>query len=591
MMKRLLSPITFAQLLFPLILTGVNAPIHAWAQDTRAAPQGDAAGDGGKAAVAKTAPAKSSTEIAPDDAYTSDASDTPTEEVPSGSRKKKPKNFRKSRLTHETSEGVADRRRILLTTGEDRAVDLDFDVEAGANGISTGNPQVVLTTLVRIGDQRRQIIFKPLKAGETTATVRDPDGSIRLIFDVVVTGNNLLRRAGEMRELLRDVEGIDIRVVGQKVVIDGEVLVPSDYARLFSVVTDASYSGVVMNLATLSPFAMQLLAKKIQEDINTFATQVKTRVVNGMIFLEGTVDNVDQAKRAAEVARLYLPEVRPGNPLMKDQSAQILGNRPLVQNFLVINPPPPKKQEKLVRVTVHFVELDKDYNKVFAFKWAPGFTADPSIAFGGTAAGGAGAAGTSFTGTISSLFPKLQSAQSAGYARVLKTGTVIVRSGKPAHLEETTDFASTALNNLGQPVAQPATKVGLSVDLTPQILGQSEDIQLDLKLTQSNVTGRAPASGPPTTSNHTVTTAIYVKSNESAAVGGVVSADVGTDFNKDDPRPGSFTGTTDELFNLMRSKNYRKKKSQFVIFVTPQIVENASEGTEDLKKNFRVKVK
>jgi pilus assembly protein CpaC len=41
----------------------------------------------------------------------------------------------------------------------------------------------------------------------------------------------------------------------------------------------------------------------------------------------------------------------------------------------------------------------------------------------------------------------------------------------------------------------------------------------------------------------------------------------------------------------MHSKNYQKKKSQFVIFVTPQIIENASEGTEDLKKNFRVKVK
>ena len=28
-----------------------------------------------------------------------------------------------------------------------------------------------------------------------------------------------------------------------------------------------------------------------------------------------------------------------------------------------------------------------------------------------------------------------------------------------------------------------------------------------------------------------------------------------------------------------------------LIFVTPQIVENASDGTDDLKRNFRVKVK
>ena len=64
---------------------------------------------------------------------------------------------------------------------------------------------------------------------------------------------------------------------------------------------------------------------------------------------------------------------------------------------------------------------------------------------------------------------------------------------------------------------------------------------------------------------------------------------MGTEFNKDDPQPGAFAAGTDPLFTLMHSKNYHKKKSQFVIFVTPQIIENASEGTDDLKKNFRVK--
>jgi len=28
-----------------------------------------------------------------------------------------------------------------------------------------------------------------------------------------------------------------------------------------------------------------------------------------------------------------------------------------------------------------------------------------------------------------------------------------------------------------------------------------------------------------------------------------------------------------------------------VIFITPQILDNASDGTDDLKKNFRIKVK
>src|SRR6476620_4949200 len=47
--------------------------------------------------------------------------------------------YQKSRLTHDESEATADKRKLLLTTGEDKAIDLDFDANAGPNGISYGN--------------------------------------------------------------------------------------------------------------------------------------------------------------------------------------------------------------------------------------------------------------------------------------------------------------------------------------------------------------------------------------------------------------------------------------------------------------------
>ena len=104
--------------------------------------------------------------------------------------KKSAQPYRKSRLTSDESEGKADHRRIVLTTGEDKAVDLDFDANTTANGISVGNPLKVATTLVKIGD-KRQIVFKPLQAGETTVTVRDSDGNIRLIFSIRITGSKV----------------------------------------------------------------------------------------------------------------------------------------------------------------------------------------------------------------------------------------------------------------------------------------------------------------------------------------------------------------------------------------------------------------
>ena len=497
--------------------------------------------------------------------------------------------YQKSKLTNDESESIADKRHLLLATGEDKTVDLDFDVNGGANGIGYGNPLIVTTTLVKIGD-KRQLVFKPLKIGETTVTVRDNDGTMRLIFLVRVTGSSLLRIAGEVRNLLRDIEGLDIRIVGSRVVIEGELLVPLDYGRLLTVIQDKTYAESVMNLATLSPLAMQVLAKRIQDDILAFAPSVKARVVNGMIFLEGTADTLDQAKRAESVATLYLPELRPGNLLERDQTVQRLAPRKLINNFIVVNPPPQRKSEKLVRITVHFVELSKDYNKVFGFQWQPGFTSNPQISVGQNTAGGSGTSGATFSGTISSLIPKLYNTQAAGYARILKTGTMIVRSSQPAKLVEQTEFPY-AMQGADGKTTSASKAVGLTVAVTPTIIGRSEDIQMDLELDQTDLVGRAPAAGaPPITATHKVSTKIYVKSSESAAIAGVTSSSVGTDFNKDPPSAGSFDQGTDPLFSLMHSKAYRKNKSQFVIFVTPQIIDNASEGTEDLKKNFRVKM-
>ena len=83
-------------------------------------------------------------------------------------RKKRSK-YQRSQLTRDESEGVSDRRSLLLTTGEDKTVDVDFDVNSGTNAITIGNPTLVTTTLVKLGE-KRQIVFKPLKAGETTKT-------------------------------------------------------------------------------------------------------------------------------------------------------------------------------------------------------------------------------------------------------------------------------------------------------------------------------------------------------------------------------------------------------------------------------------
>lgn len=504
--------------------------------------------------------------------------------------------YRRSRLTKDVSEAKADRRRVLLSTGEDKVVDLDFDVDNTPAAIQVGNTQITAVTTVRIGEQRRQLIFKPLKGGETTVTVRDNEGTIKIIFDVVVTQTNLLRRAGEIRELLRDVEGIDVKVIGPNIVIDGEVFTADDYARLRAVTNQKGYVESVLLLAKLAPLALTMLAKKIQEDVSAFAPNVKARIVNGLLFLEGTVDQPDQARRAEQVARLYFPDVRPGNLLaINDPTATTIARRDYVYNFIIVNPQQPKKNEKLVRLMVHVVELSKDYSRNFGFTWTPGFTADPSISYGQQATGGTGASATSFTATLSSLIPKLKSAQDAGFARVLKQGTIITKSGVMGVFQDATDIYLPSLAASTGTAASPGGKatVRFVSKLTPRVLSSGEEVEVQMIINNDNLIGYN--AGQPIIGSKQMETTLYIKSGESAAIGGMEQTVVNNAFNKDGFGDGSFSsdsgGTTEPLFNLKRTKNFKKTKGQFVVFVTPQIIDDASQGSDDLKRNFRVKVK
>ena len=143
------------------------------------------AGVGGRSVSAAPEEASDTTS----DAAFNSASDAAT--LPSGApvkrERKKPK-FRRSRLTSDEQEGKADKRRLLLTTGEDKAIDLDFETDPGDKYITVGNKDIVARTLVKIGE-KRQLVLKPLKAGETNITLRDVDGNIRLILAVRVVAN------------------------------------------------------------------------------------------------------------------------------------------------------------------------------------------------------------------------------------------------------------------------------------------------------------------------------------------------------------------------------------------------------------------
>ncbi len=479
-----------------------------------------------------------------------------------------------------SSEKSAEHMDMLFIAGIQSVVDLSFKpCKPVQECVKIVNPTRLT---VQYAEEKKQLIFTPLKAGETTVSVRDENGDMKLILRAVVSDSNLARVAKEIKDLLRDIEGIQIRIVGNKIVADGELIIPSDLNRVLAVITDAAYKDLVLNLIQVSPLGEKILGKRMQDEINN--QRITVRVVNGTFILEGTVDSQAEADRANQIALNLMPE----KVLFKPAADNIEFKRnikPYILNLIRVSRQKKASQTaKTVRLTVNFVELAKSYNRNFGFNWQPGMSNGGTFQFGPSTTGGLTSTSSgALAGTIDNLFPKLQSAQQAGYARVLQEVILLTQSQKSATMSRGDKVPVQVVDARTGATTFNAVDVKLGLKITPTVNPQTDEISMDVDFTFQQLNGRI--STAPIVNETKYRGTVSVRSSESAALLNLVTNDVLTDFNKDAPGAAS----ANPIFALVRSKSFSKKKSQFVIFVTPQTVENAAVGTEDIKKKYGIK--
>lgn len=472
---------------------------------------------------------------------------------------------------------------LEVAMGIDVIEKLEFDY---STKVTIGNENLLKLVLI---PQKREIVFKGLKPGRTNVTIRDTLGDVRQQYTVVITATGKSNTVSELRELIGDVEGLEIGIRGGKVFVGGEIVVPDDIGRVSQVL--ASYPDV-LTLIELSPQTQRVIARKMTDELaKNNLKDVTVRVVNKVYWLEGVVSNKDKKVLAVTIAKAYLPPKivnlsAASNRYATPQTDDII-------DFIAVNEKKePQPTPKMVKITSQFVELSKSYNKVFAFKWAPLMGEDnSSISFGQTADGnltGQQSAGT-LSATISNLFPKLNAAKSAGYARTIQSGMVIVRDGfeQGGRIEKKTTIPYAV--GTGDFTKASSAEIGLTLEVKPKILEQ-EKIELGIVLSVNVATPSGNAS--PVTTGNSVNTNVILKSKESAAIGGIVQNTSSTDFDNpgNDPAPINATAgqaVATPLFSLFRSKSYTTNKSQYVIFVTPEIIESAAAGTEEIRKKFR----
>ncbi len=433
-------------------------------------------------------------------------------------------------------------------------------------------------TKIQHNAKKNIVRFVPIKPGVGTMVIKNKTtGAILYQFNLHVSKTNLHKMVREIKFLLRDIDGIEVKILNDKIVVDGKILLPKDIARIHSVVKQ--YPDHAMSLVTLNPEAQVRIAQFMERAIGN--PQIHVRAINNKFFITGVANSIEEKQKAKVIAEAYAPDV-----IVDEATAdrKILSRKSefVIDLVRVRQAKPQKPKTHIIQIIVRYVELKKNYSRGFNFNWTPSLDVSAKAGLEASSSKGVGAITSAITGVVANLMPKLNWAKQHGAARELKSSSIIIESGQSGSLDSLTDYPYTTMVPTGSgSVPQTSFKsVGLSMKLTPT-LGSGSAIKLQTQLSVSALVGIS--SGAPIVSQQRINTIVTVANGESAAIGGLVANNKITGYNSAPP------GVKNPLFSLYSSKDFQKNQSQFVVFITPVLKSFAHEGSDIIRRKFRLR--
>jgi pilus assembly protein CpaC len=185
---------------------------------------------------------------------------------------------------------------LRLSLGQQQVLEVPAPLEQ----VAIGDPAVVD---VKIISQGRQVLVTATGKGTTDLITWDVEGKqTTTLVSVILKDIRLIQR--EIEGMVGSVEGVAIRLVGERVVVDGEVFTKRDMERIEKV--SSVYPDEVTLLVRMSPSVSRLLASEITRSMEENGyPDVRAVGIGDKIFLEGTVSRKEDKKQVLSLAEAY----------------------------------------------------------------------------------------------------------------------------------------------------------------------------------------------------------------------------------------------------------------------------------------------
>ena len=372
------------------------------------------------------------------------------------------------------------------------------------------------------------VLVTGLAEGSSNLHLEGTQGS-ELVTNVVVR-SDLNQMLAQIKDLLSEVEGLEISIVGDKIVLRGKILTKSDYDQVVKVA--GAYSTVVLNLAKfddsiVGPYVEQAILKDIGLD------GITARVVNDTVVLEGVVNSQADLKRAEEIAHLKIPNVK---------------------NLLRV-------QEVMIETDVQFIEVTSANGNNFGQNLFGVLGASANV--GGTIGTGTLPIqfGIAATPTIASVFGGNGYGLSKSSSKIVAEPQISTKSGETGSFQQGGTKYFSVAGNVGGLLQ--SVDYGVILKVKPTLQGHDQilnDVSIEVSMPVSDPTGVL------TLDKYSTTCSALCKIGESMVLSGITQKQQARSTADKTPVLGDVP-----LLNLFFSnKQSSRQQSEYVIVLTPR---------------------
>jgi len=441
--------------------------------------------------------------------------------------------------------------RIELYVGEIKILKL-----GNIERIAVGNPAIVSNSMLNDG----QLVLIAEAEGSTNIHIWFNNRSEKdYMVHVTSTSDNLVKRKIEVEKLLGDIEGLEIDLIGERIVLSGLV----DFGHEETI---KSIKEVYPEVLVSTNFAVNtLVRKKLEiEDMLSDVDGLNVRIVGSNIVLDGLIDS--GYEETITTVKGVFPEL-----MDLTQRGSLDMNMP---------------DNKMVLMNIKITEFNKSYTEELGITWdksvsgpAAAFafdptgntelsTASPDQSFSPLTPGAAFSP-YGYFGIATEIASRINFGVQSGNLVILAEPRLSARSGGEASFLAGGEFPIEISNINGTTVE--FKQFGIMLSVSP-VVDRNNNVRAKVSTEISTIDPSVAVNGIPGLLSRKTEADVILSSGDTLVMSGLLSQEAGKDVNG-----LKWLSSIPVLGKLFSSKNYRDNKTELVIFVTPEVFDATSE--------------